>query len=116
MLDWTPVQISGKFSHGNLYGSVEFVTSNYNLIFATFRNGVIHGPVFAYGVSLVLKKHYDAKGLRQSWLLSLNPILYLFFPNLFYICSTSYCHFITRILSLSYFHMKTAPSMITFSI
>ena len=62
MLDWTPVEIRGKFIHGKLEGSVRIVTNNINIIFLTFRNGVIHGPVFAFGVSLILKKLYDAKG------------------------------------------------------
>ena len=56
------------------------------------------------------------KTCDKIYLKTLNPILHLFIPNLFYTCSTSYYRFITRMLSLSYFHMKTAPPMITFSI
>ena len=62
MLLWTPVNIKGKFVHGVLEGPVRIVTNNNNIIFATFKKGVMHGPVFAYGLSLILKDKYEAKG------------------------------------------------------
>ena len=62
MLQWTPYYIKGKFVHGNLEGPVRIVTTNNNIIFATFKTGVMHGPVFAYGLSLILKDKYEAKG------------------------------------------------------
>lgn len=62
MLDWTPFEIKGKFIHGNLEGHVRIVTTNHNVIFATFKNGIMHGPVFVYGLSLLSHKHYEAKG------------------------------------------------------
>ena len=62
MLNWTPFEIKGKFIHGNLEGRVRILTTNNNVIFASFKNGVMHGPVFAYGLSLLSHKHYEAKG------------------------------------------------------
>ena len=64
MLDWTPFEIKGKFIHGNLEGNVRIVTTEQNVIFATFKRGVMHGPVFVYGLSFLLHKHYEAKGFH----------------------------------------------------
>ena len=68
MLQWTPFYIKGKFVHGNLEGPVRIVTTNNNIIFATFKNGVMHGPVVSYGLSLILKDKYKAKGLFPNHL------------------------------------------------
>ena len=66
MLHWTPLEISGIFINGILEGPVRITTTNNNIIFATFRNGVMHGPVFSYGLSLILKDKYDARGLKPT--------------------------------------------------
>ena len=62
MLNWTLFEIKGKFIHGNLEGRVRILTTNNNVIFAFFKNGDMHGPVFAYDLSLLSYKHYESKG------------------------------------------------------
>ena len=66
MLHWTPIEISGKFFHGIIEGLVRITTTNNNIIFATFRDGVMHGPVFSYGISLILKDKYAARGFKPT--------------------------------------------------
>ena len=66
MLHWTPLEISGIFINGILKGHVRITTTNNNIIFATFRNGVMHGPVFSYGLSIILKDKYAARGFQTA--------------------------------------------------
>ena len=66
MLHWTPIEISGKFFHGIIEGLVRITTTNNNIIFATFKDGVMHGPVFSYGLSIILKDKYAARGFKPA--------------------------------------------------
>ena len=34
------------------------------MIFATFTNGVLHGPIFSYGISMLLEEQHKARGLH----------------------------------------------------
>ena len=48
-LDWSIKMFSGNFIHGKLNGVVLLVTWNAADIFATFKDGELHGPAFAFG-------------------------------------------------------------------
>ena len=48
--EWKPINIVGRFSHGKLQGKSLIGMSQHSLLFANFKDGVIHGPVFAFGV------------------------------------------------------------------
>ncbi len=54
LLDWSPRFISGRFVHGQLEGIVIIHTWRSNFILATFKEGVMHGPVYVYGLSAIL--------------------------------------------------------------
>jgi hypothetical protein len=41
--------ISGRFKHGLLNGIVGFVTWQQQLVYSTFKDGIMHGPAIAYG-------------------------------------------------------------------
>ena len=49
MLQWSPKYIAGQFVHGNLEGSVALVTWRGVILYATFANGELHGPMYSYG-------------------------------------------------------------------
>ena len=48
-LNWSLKYFSGEFFHGKLQGMALLITWNGANIFATFQNGELHGPVFAFG-------------------------------------------------------------------
>ena len=48
-LNWSIKLFSGNFIHGKLNGIVILVTWNSAIIHATFKDGELHGPAFAYG-------------------------------------------------------------------
>ena len=48
-LNWSIKLFSGNFIHGKLNGIVILVTWNAANIYATFKDGELHGPTFAYG-------------------------------------------------------------------
>ena len=41
--------ISGRFKHGLLNGIVGLVTWQQQLVYSTFKDGIMHGPAIAYG-------------------------------------------------------------------
>ena len=65
LLNWSLKYFSGEFFHGKLHGLALLITWDGANIFATFQNGELHGPVFAFGtipiydmaVSVFLKKN-----------------------------------------------------------
>ena len=48
-LDWSISFFSGNFHHGKLNGVVTLKTWNGGNIFATFKDGEMHGPAFGFG-------------------------------------------------------------------
>jgi hypothetical protein len=54
LLNWKPVHIQGRFIHGQPEGTFYFGSMNNNIIWATFKQGVLHGPIFAWGVNPIL--------------------------------------------------------------
>ena len=48
-LDWSIKLFSGTFDHGKLNGAVLIVTWDTANIFATFKDGELHGPAFGFG-------------------------------------------------------------------
>ena len=54
MLDWRIHAISGIFDHGLLQGIVRLQTLNDNTIWANFKDSVMHGPVYAWGLTPIL--------------------------------------------------------------
>jgi hypothetical protein len=54
LLNWKPVMLQGRFNHGQPEGTFYFETINKNLIWATFKQGVLHGPIFGWGVNPIL--------------------------------------------------------------
>ncbi len=65
LLNWAPRYISGRFVHGRLEGMVTIHTWMSNLILATFKEGVMHGPVYSYGLSSVLD--IEARGFIYAY-------------------------------------------------
>jgi hypothetical protein len=54
LLQWSPKNIVGRFIHGKLHGVAAMVTWRGNYLFPTFKDGVIHGPVYGYGQTSIL--------------------------------------------------------------
>ena len=50
LLHWAPALLYGRFIHGVLQGFVIFATPMNGVIWAKFQDGVMHGPVYGYGV------------------------------------------------------------------
>ena len=55
-LNWSPSRIIGNFDHGNLNGLAIIKTDIGTEVWATVRNGVIHGPVIICGISYILER------------------------------------------------------------
>ena len=53
-LNWSIKTISGRFHHGLLNGIVGFITWQQQFVFATFKNGIMHGPTIVYGIVPIL--------------------------------------------------------------
>ena len=49
-LGWSPIEISGVFYHGQLNGVVSILTWKKQVIFFTFKHGVLHGPCYGQGI------------------------------------------------------------------
>ena len=43
-----------RFHHGLLNGIVGFITWQQQFVFATFKNGIMHGPTIVYGIVPIL--------------------------------------------------------------
>ena len=53
-LGWAPTRIAGHFSDGVLNG-IALITTNISTdVWATVKNGVLHGPCVIYGISYIL--------------------------------------------------------------
>ena len=50
VLHWSPKVFFGKFHHGSLDGVVLIVTWKGEFIYASFKDGVMHGPAYSAGV------------------------------------------------------------------
>ena len=53
-LNWSLKSISGTFNHGVINGIVCLITWQGQTIWATFKDGILHGPAFQYGVVPIL--------------------------------------------------------------
>ena len=53
MLKWSLKYISGRFENGKLEGSTLLVTWRGLILYATFKNGELHGPMHSYGRKLL---------------------------------------------------------------
>ena len=59
LLKWAPIDIRGYFINGVLEGPAIIGTSQSNLVYVNFVNGVIHGPVYSFGASLIYHDDYE---------------------------------------------------------
>ncbi len=50
LLNWKPIKIKGRFVHGKLEGIARITLVQNSLLWATFHQGVLHGPAFAFGL------------------------------------------------------------------
>ena len=57
-LKWQPILIEGYFNHGVLDGPAIFYTFLGNKVAANFQNGVMHGPVYSTGISMIMMDKY----------------------------------------------------------
>ena len=54
-LGWAPRRITGFFRHGILNGIAGISTNRSNLVWATVRDGVLHGPTLSYGINFIME-------------------------------------------------------------
>ncbi len=54
MLKWEPALINGWFEGGKLQGPVRFGTVANNVVWATFKDGILHGPAYGWGITPIL--------------------------------------------------------------
>ena len=52
-LGWVPISIAGSFDHGNLNGLVLLGTNVSTNVWATVKNGILHGPCVISGISYI---------------------------------------------------------------
>ena len=68
-LKWQPMEIRGHFVNGRLHGPAFIRTVKSNDILATFKNGVIHGPILATGLTLIMHEEYLVSRMNNlSWI------------------------------------------------
>ena len=53
-LGWSPTRIAGHFSNGVLNGIALITTNTSTDVWATLKNGILHGPCVIYGISYIL--------------------------------------------------------------
>ena len=53
-LGWGIISIAGKFSHGVLNGLTLIKTNVSTEVWATVKNGILHGPCVVYGISYII--------------------------------------------------------------
>ena len=55
-LGWTPIRIIGNFIHGELNGIVLLKTNVSTSVWATVKNGILHGPCVISGISYIIEQ------------------------------------------------------------
>ena len=69
-LNWSIKSISGKFNHGKLNGIANLITWQGQKIWATFKEGILHGPAFQYGVTAILDMPVGETSINKTERLS----------------------------------------------
>ena len=53
-LNWSLKSITGNFEHGKIEGIGKLLTWQGQTIWATFKDGILHGPAYQYGIVPIL--------------------------------------------------------------
>ena len=53
-LNWSLKSITGNFVHGKIEGIGKLLTWQGQTIWATFKDGILHGPAYQYGIVPIL--------------------------------------------------------------
>ncbi len=61
LLGWRPAIVEGHFRDGQPDGIFKITTFQGNIIWANLKNGVLHGPIFSWGVSAMLDTEVSIK-------------------------------------------------------
>ena len=56
-LNWSIKEIYGQFNHGKLNGIAKLVTWQSQIIFATFKDGILHGPAIVHGTTPIIDQN-----------------------------------------------------------
>ena len=60
-LGWAPRRITGFFRHGLLNGVASISSNRSNLVWATVKDGVLHGPTLTYGINFIMEHVSNSK-------------------------------------------------------
>ena len=55
-LGWAPRRINGFFHHGVLNGITGIATNRSNLVWATVKDGILHGPTVTFGINFIMEE------------------------------------------------------------
>ena len=55
-MGWVPHRIIGFYNHGKLNGIISIATDRSNIIWATVRNGILHGPTITIGINFIMEE------------------------------------------------------------